>query len=42
MKERKTFSLDDNVARYLEQPHINGSGLVNELVKRYMREEMQL
>jgi hypothetical protein len=42
MKERKTFSLDDNVARYLEQPQINGSGLVNELVKRYMRDEMEL
>ena len=42
MKERKTFSLDANVANYFAQSHINGSVLVNELVKRYMREEIEL
>jgi len=41
-KERQTFTLDEHVAEYLRQPHVNGSGLVNELVLKYMREEVQL
>jgi len=41
-KERQTFTLDEHVAEYLRQPHVNGSGLVNELVLMYMREEVQL
>jgi hypothetical protein len=28
-KERQTFTLDEHVAEYLRQPHVNGSGLVN-------------
>jgi len=41
-KERQTFTLDEHVAEYLRQPHVNGSGLVNQLVLMYMREEVQL
>ena len=41
-KERQTFTLDDHVAEYLRQPHVNGSGLVNALVMKYMREEIHL
>jgi len=41
-KQRQTFTLDDHVAEYLRQPHVNGSGLVNQLVLKYMREEIKL
>jgi len=41
-KERRTFTLDEHVAEYLNQPHINGSGVVNQLVLKYMREEVTL
>jgi len=41
-KERQTFSLDEHVAEYLRQPHINGSGLVNQLVLKYMRDEVDV
>jgi len=41
-KERQTFTLDEHVAEYLRQPHVNGSGVVNELVLMYMREEVSL
>lgn len=35
-KERKTFTLDSEVYDYLQQPGVNASGLVNDLVKRHM------
>jgi len=41
-KQRQTFSLDEHVAEYLRQPHINGSGLVNQLVLKYMRDEVNV
>jgi hypothetical protein len=41
-KQRQTFTLDEHVAEYLRQPHVNGSGLVNQLVLKYMREEVQI
>jgi len=41
-KQRQTFSLDEHVAEYLRQPHINGSGLVNQLVLKYMRDEVHV
>jgi hypothetical protein len=41
-KSRQTFSLDEHVVSYLQQEHINASGLVNRLVIMYMREEVDL
>jgi len=41
-KQRQTLSLDEHVAEYLRQPHINGSGLVNQLVLKYMRDEVDV
>jgi hypothetical protein len=41
-KQRQTYTLDDHVAEYLRQPHVNGSGLVNQMVLKYMREEVDL
>jgi hypothetical protein len=41
-KQRQTFSLDEHVAEYLRQPHINGSGLVNQLVLKYMRDDVDV
>ena len=35
-KQRRTLSLDAEVDDYLDQPHINASGFVNDLVKRHM------
>lgn len=35
-KERLSVSVDAEVEQYLRQDHINASGLVNDLVKRYM------
>ncbi|MFB1066471.1 hypothetical protein [Natrinema sp. H-ect4] len=34
-KDRKTFSLDPDVADYLDDPSINASGLVNRLLREY-------
>jgi hypothetical protein len=41
-KQRQTFTLDEHVAEFLRQPHVNGSGLVNQLVLKYMREEVDV
>ena len=41
-KSRLTVSLDEHVAEYLRKEDINGSGLINQLVLKYMREEIQL
>jgi cell division FtsZ-interacting protein ZapD len=35
-KERSTFSLDPEVNEFLQQDHVNASGLVNKLVKQHM------
>lgn len=35
-KERTSLSLDPEVAQFLQQDHVNASGLVNKLVKQYM------
>jgi hypothetical protein len=41
-KDRQTFTLDDHVITYLQQEHINASGLVNRLLIMYMRGEVEL
>jgi len=35
-KERRTVTLEKEVDDYLAQPHVNASGLVNDLVTRHM------
>jgi len=35
-KERRAVTLEPDVDEYLAQPHVNASGLVNDLVKRHM------
>ena len=35
-KERRAVTLEPEVDEYLAQPHVNASGLVNDLVKRHM------
>lgn len=35
-KERLSVTVDPDVATYLEQPHINASGLVNDLLKNHI------
>jgi TolA-binding protein len=35
-KKRTTVSLDEDVAEYVGQDHINTSGLVNDLLRRHM------
>lgn len=36
-KKRKTFSVDKEVYDYLQQEHVNASGLVNSLVKQHRK-----
>lgn len=36
-KKRKTFSVDEDVYEYLQQEHVNASGLVNSLVKQHRK-----
>lgn len=40
-KERRAVSIDEDVDEYLDQPHVNASGLVNDLVKRHMNGDVE-
>lgn len=35
-KKRKTVTVDEDVYEYLDQPGVNASGLMNDLLKRHM------
>jgi hypothetical protein len=41
-KKNVTFYLEEYVADYMQQEHINASGLTNALIKKYMRGEIDL
>jgi hypothetical protein len=41
-KRSISVSLDERVADQITKDHINTSGLVNELVKKYLRGEVEL
>jgi hypothetical protein len=41
-KKNVTFYLEEYVADYVQQEHINASGLTNALIKKYMRGEVDL
>jgi len=41
-KKNVTFYLEEYVADYMQQEHINASGLANALIKKYMRGEIDL
>jgi len=41
-KRSISVSLDEHVADQITKDHINTSGLVNELVKKYLRGEVKL
>jgi len=41
-KRNVTFYLEEYVADYVQQEHINASGLTNALIKMYMRGEVEL
>jgi hypothetical protein len=41
-KRNVTFYLEEYVADYVQQEHINASGLTNALIKMYMRGEVDL
>jgi hypothetical protein len=41
-KERVTVTVHPEVRAYLQQRHINASGLVNKLVRMHMRDKIKL
>jgi hypothetical protein len=41
-KRSISVSLDERVADQITREHINTSGLINELVKKYLRGEVEL
>jgi len=41
-KKNVTFYLEEYVADYMQQEHINASGLTNALIKKYMRGDIDL